>query len=209
MLVGRSSKAKGLQCCHYGLKLFFFYVSNKICIIFSQLFRSYEQAQDEVEKLRQELYPNLFAPQSTDGEGASNLQTIAEDANELTDTNNEYTEDTSEAYASDDDIPVQFNDDLDMDNDDDGELKSDRDDDVCLHDQFFVIPGNLALTFNFIYNRKHRRPPPNKTRIYSMHLVNANAPKMMSNSSRHLRKCSPIAIKSGCVTRSKPVPKTL
>lgn len=62
-----------------------------------------------------------------DSSGLSNLQTIAEDTNELTDTNNEFTEDTSEAYASDDDIrggenngedDMEHEDDLDTDNED-------------------------------------------------------------------------------------------
>lgn len=88
-----------------------------------------------MEKLRQELYPNLYAAPSGDGDGVSNLQTISEDASELTDTNNEYTEDTSEAYASDDEIRARPDD--DMENED--ESKSDRDDDVCL---IFVCGGN-------------------------------------------------------------------
>lgn len=56
--------------------------------------------------MRQELYPNLYSSQEAgaDGEGVSNLQTISEDNTELTDTNNEFTEDTSEAFGSDDEV---------------------------------------------------------------------------------------------------------
>lgn len=97
------------------------------------MFKTYEQAQEEVEKLRQELYPNLYSASGTDGEDVSNLQTISEDTAELTDTNNEYTEDTSEAYASDDEIRVRLDDDLENE----GEFKSDQDEDVC------SIPSNI------------------------------------------------------------------
>lgn len=64
-----------------------------------KLYKSYDQAKEEVEKLQQELYPNLF---SETGDGESGLGVIAEEGNELTDTNNDYTEDTSEAFGSDD-----------------------------------------------------------------------------------------------------------
>lgn len=69
------------------------------------MFKTFEQAKEEVEKLRLELYPNLYSPQDENGDETelSNLQTIAEDNNEMTDTN-EFTEDTSEAFGSDDEI---------------------------------------------------------------------------------------------------------
>lgn len=66
-----------------------------------KLYKSYEQAKEEVEKLQLELYPNLFS-ENSDGDAA--LGTIAEEGNDQhTDTNNDYTEDTSEAFGSDDD----------------------------------------------------------------------------------------------------------
>lgn len=92
------------------------------------MYKGFEQAQEEVEKLRQELYPNLYASQegADESSGLSNLQTIAEDTNELTDTN-EFTEDTSEAYASDDDVRGgENNEDDDMENEDD--LNTDNED---------------------------------------------------------------------------------
>lgn len=64
-----------------------------------KLYKSYEQAKEEVEKLQQELYPTLFSETS---ENESALGVIAEEGNELTDTNNDNTEDTSEAFGSDD-----------------------------------------------------------------------------------------------------------
>lgn len=66
-----------------------------------KLYKSYEQAKEEVSKLQQELYPNLFS-ENADGDS---LGTIAEEGNEQTDTNNDYyTEDTSEAMGSDDEV---------------------------------------------------------------------------------------------------------
>lgn len=70
------------------------------------MYQSYEHAQVEVEKLRQELYPNLYAT-NDDATEASKLETIAEDANDLTDTNNDNTEDTSEAHGSGSDDEVR------------------------------------------------------------------------------------------------------
>lgn len=64
-----------------------------------KLYKSYEQAKEEVEKLQQELYPTLFSETS---ENESALGVIAEEGNELTDTNNDNTEDTSEAFGSED-----------------------------------------------------------------------------------------------------------
>lgn len=72
-----------------------------------QLYKSFEQAKDEVEKLRQELYPNLYSASVGDDAADVNnstLDTIAEDTNELTDTNNDFTEDTSEPLVSDDEV---------------------------------------------------------------------------------------------------------
>lgn len=66
-----------------------------------KLYKSYEQAKEEVEKLQQELYPNLLAATEN---GDPNMDTIAEETNEYTDTNNDNTEDTSEAQGSDDDV---------------------------------------------------------------------------------------------------------
>lgn len=76
--------------------------SNK-CVFQFQLYKSYEQAKQEVEKLREELYPNLFAEASNEPSDNPNLDTIPEDANEHTDTN-DFTEDTSEAQGSDDEV---------------------------------------------------------------------------------------------------------
>lgn len=70
------------------------------------MYESYEQAQAEVEKLRQELYPNLYATNDENSD-ASKLETIAEDAADLTDTNNDFTEDTSEAHGSGSDDAVR------------------------------------------------------------------------------------------------------
>lgn len=87
-----------------------------------QLYKNYEQAKEEVEKLRQQLYPNLYTPTNLDGAGdVSDLNTIVEDG-ELTDnTANELTAEdtTSEAVGeSDDEIRGcrQEDDDLDDDN---------------------------------------------------------------------------------------------
>lgn len=66
-----------------------------------KLYKSYEQAKEEVEKLQQELYPKLF---SETGDSESALGTISEEGNEHTDTNNDNTEDTSEALGSDEDV---------------------------------------------------------------------------------------------------------
>lgn len=66
-----------------------------------KLYKSYEYAKEEVEKLQQELYPTLF---SENNETESALGTISEEGNEHTDTNNDYTEDTSEALGSDDEV---------------------------------------------------------------------------------------------------------
>lgn len=63
------------------------------------MYKSFEQSQLEIERIRLELYPNLYS--STD-ENGSNLDVIPED--ELTDTNNDFTEDTSEAQESDDGV---------------------------------------------------------------------------------------------------------
>lgn len=65
-----------------------------------KMYKNYEQAKEEVEKLQQELYPNLFNENS---EAESALGSIAEEGAEQTDTNNDNTEDTSEAFGSDDD----------------------------------------------------------------------------------------------------------
>lgn len=68
-----------------------------------KLYKSFEQAKEEVEKLQQELYPTLFSTVEN-GEG-DNLETIAEESNDQTDTNNDYTEDnTSDALGSDDEV---------------------------------------------------------------------------------------------------------
>lgn len=114
------------------------------------MYKGFEQAQEEVEKLRQELYPNLYASQegTEDSSGLSNLQTIAEDTNELTDTNNEFTEDTSEAYASDDDVRGgENNEDEDMENEDD--LNTDNEDgldEVSFLSLINLYPQDLIIT---------------------------------------------------------------
>lgn len=73
-----------------------------------KLYKSYEQSKEEVAKLQQELYPNLF---SENNESDAALGTIAEEGNEHTDTNNDYTEDTSEALGSDDEVRKRRSDD--------------------------------------------------------------------------------------------------
>lgn len=70
------------------------------------MYQSYEHAQIEVEKMRQELYPNLYATNDETGD-ASKLETIAEDGADLTDTNNDFTEDTSEAHGSGSDDAIR------------------------------------------------------------------------------------------------------
>lgn len=82
-----------------------------------KLIKGYEQAKEEVEKLQQELYPNLYAT-TENGEGESNLDTIAEEGNEQTDTNNDYTEDTSEAQGSDDEVRQRHAEDEENEQDD-------------------------------------------------------------------------------------------
>lgn len=83
-----------------------------------KLYKNYEQAKEEVEKLQQELYPNLFSENS---EGDA-LGTIAEEGNEQTDTNNDNTEDTSEAFGSDDEVRKRYGDEDENENsqDEDG-----------------------------------------------------------------------------------------
>lgn len=86
------------------------------------MYKSYEQAKEEIEKLRQELYPQLFSNSNEKNENPS-LEPIAEDTNELTDTHNDLTEDTSEAFASDDEVRglERNEDDEDQNNTDDRE----------------------------------------------------------------------------------------
>lgn len=83
-----------------------------------QLYKSYEQAKEEVEKVRQQLYPNLYTPTNLDGAGdVSDLNTIVEDG-EITD-NTTAEDTTSEAIGeSDDEVRGcrQEDDDLDDDN---------------------------------------------------------------------------------------------
>lgn len=103
----------------------FFSKSRKINSPFLfQLYKSFDQAKEEVEKLRLELYPNLYSSTSNEKDG-STLEPIAENANELTDTvsNNDLTEDTSEAFASDDEVrgPSRDEDEEDLDNSDEEE----------------------------------------------------------------------------------------
>lgn len=93
------------------------------------MFKSYEHAKDEVEKLRLELYPLLYSG----GEPTDGLETIQEDGFEQTDTNNEFTEDTSEAFGSDDEVRGEN---LDEDGDDNNNFHQDADgdeyaDEVC------------------------------------------------------------------------------
>lgn len=76
-----------------------------------KLFKSFEQAKEEIEKLQMELYPNLFTSENT---ANGDLDTITEEGNEQTDTNNDNTEDTSEAFGSDDEIRQRHADEDDM-----------------------------------------------------------------------------------------------
>lgn len=84
------------------------------------MYKNFEQALLEIEKIRQELYPNLY---SSPDENGSNLDVIPED--DMTDTNNDFTEDTSEAQVSDDEVRGKneeaegSGDDNDIDNDND------------------------------------------------------------------------------------------
>lgn len=89
-----------------------------------QIYQSYEHAQTEVEKLRQELYPNLFAA-NDDATDASKLETIAEDVTDLTDAYNDFTEDTSEAHGSGSDDEVRGR----MDDGEENISRSDDEDD--------------------------------------------------------------------------------
>lgn len=56
--------------------------------------------------MRQDLYPNLYAANDETSD-ASKLETITEDTTDLTDTNNDFTEDTSEAHGSGSDDEVR------------------------------------------------------------------------------------------------------
>lgn len=93
------------------------------CAIF-QLFKSYEQSKEAVEKLRLQLYPTLFQANNKDGGGdfgdINSLEPIVEDA----ELSNELTEDTSEAVGESDDAIRGRN-----ENDDDDDLDDDDDDD--------------------------------------------------------------------------------
>lgn len=88
------------------------------------MYKNYEHAQAEVEKLRQELYPNLYAGNDESAD-ASKLETITEDGADLTDTNNDFTEDTSEAQGSGSDDAVRGR----MDDGEENIPRSDDDDD--------------------------------------------------------------------------------
>lgn len=87
-----------------------------------KLYKSYAEANEAVEKLQHQLYPNLFKQSNLDGGGdgpdevvGSELDTIVED-----DDNNEFTaEDTSEAIGDSDDEVRGGNNDDDADNEND------------------------------------------------------------------------------------------
>ncbi|CAD7091220.1 unnamed protein product [Hermetia illucens] len=83
-----------------------------------KLFKNLAQAQEAIEKLKRELYPQLFAqPSSHDGAGdtevENNLEAIREDSEF-----DEMTEDTSEAIADDSDDEVRDRPDNEDDNED-------------------------------------------------------------------------------------------
>lgn len=132
-----------------------FRIHHLIFVFFFQLFKSYDQAKEEVEKLRQLLYPNLNAPNSHDGAGdaadfssvaaSGDLDTITEDA-ELTDTNNDLTEDTSEAVGeSDDEVRGGQNEDDDDEDDDEGAEADERNVKV-----FFFLLKYKTKMYNFL-----------------------------------------------------------
>lgn len=92
--------------------------------LFFQLFKSYEQAKEAVEKLRLQLYPTLFQSAGKDGGGdfgeINSLEPIVEDA----ELSNELTEDTtSEAVGESDDNVRGENDNDDDDDDDDDSVE--------------------------------------------------------------------------------------
>lgn len=113
-------------------------LNTKRCIISInfcfQLFKSYEQAKEAVEKLRLQLYPTLFQSSAKDGGGdfgeINSLEPIVEDA----ELSNELTEDTtSEAVGeSDDAVRGENENDEDDDDDDDSVERT-----VC---QLFFLP---------------------------------------------------------------------
>lgn len=98
-----------------------------------QLFKTYEQAKEAVEKLRLQLYPTLFQSTSKDGGGdfgdVNSLEPIVEDA----ELSNELTEDTTSEAVGESDDAVRGENENDDDDDDDDEDSVERT--VC---QFFL-----------------------------------------------------------------------
>lgn len=99
-----------------------------------KLFKSVEEARDAIDKLRRELYPNLFSqPSSRDGAGDTenegNLETIREDSENDDMTGGE----TSEALVESDG-DVRGND------DEDGEEYDDDDEDEDKEENRVSIP---------------------------------------------------------------------
>lgn len=88
-------------------------------IFFPQLYKSYEQAKEAVEKLRLQLYPSLFQSTVKDGAGDSgdvnSLEPIVEDA----ELSNELTEDTTSEAVGESDDAVRGENENDEDDDDD------------------------------------------------------------------------------------------
>lgn len=161
------------------------------------MYKDYEHAQNEVEKLRQDLYPNLYAANDETSD-ASKLETIAEDTNDLTDTNNDFTEDTSEAHGSGSDDEVRGT----MD---EGEENISRSDDEG--DAEPVRSNNLIHFFrhmyiNVFFSFSHRFPrQPNKNWNQNWNRSKSNAHEKIWNLSRRSTKCLWTVIRSECEKR--------
>lgn len=165
-----------------------------------KLYKSYEQSKEEVAKLQQELYPNLF---SETNESESGLGTIAEEGN--TDTNNDNTEDTSEAgdaLGSDDEVRQRRTDDEENspENDEYGtDAAIDAMDDVS--SSFKIHQKNKFLNIFFLFISFSFRHQTNQ--IPQLNHVKSNVHRRILSLKRCATKCTLIAIRSGCVKRSK------
>lgn len=160
-----------------------------------KLYQSYEQAKEEVSKLQQELYPNLFSENETDA-----LGTIAEEGHDHTDTNNENTEDTSEALGSDDEVRQRRTDDENSPDEygtDAGGTDA-LDDDVCT----LLQKKKSKMLFFKIHFFSSSLHPTNQ--ILPLYHAKNNVLKKILNLKKCSIKCTLTVIKNGYVNRLKP-----
>lgn len=160
-----------------------------------KLFKTFEQAKEEIEKLQMELYPNLFS--TTENAANGDLDTITEEGNDQTDTNNDNTEDTSEAFGSDDEIRQRHADEDENAVGNDGhttDVAVDEIEDVKkLKNVKTVIETNFF--FNFLFNFFYSYHQQTNWIQLQSH-VKSNVQKKIMNSKKHLTKCMLTAIKN-------------